>query len=504
VVPLLQALLLALLAAHPGAGDEELERARKLLADTKEESCWDGTDLCVAENSVPAVELLLDVLRQEADRGLPIAHYRDVVWGGLVRVTGREARERVRTELEKNKKDPLVRQWCAECLGEFGDPESAMRLVPALDDRDLGVRRASARALGKLRFSSPTERVTQALKNLAATVLDKKTGDKDPILRANAIESVARLYPEDFRATLMKGLADKDAGVRCALLGAAAELYPEQGEELAAAALADPDWRPRLQAVDVLGEVKATSALRRLIDALGDARPVVVARAARHLQELTGEKHTKKEAWEFWWKEKGDGFDFSRGRRKEARTADETVAGSFNGILFESDHVAFLIDVSQRMAQPLVSQQCSRAEAAVKELEATLTRLQGQLNFSLYTYANGVTPFSKKGPVELTPKVQEKALEFVRDEPLLGSKDIWGALEVVLEDPDVDTVFLLSSGEPDIGLYVHWNRVTWHLRELNRFHKLVVHAIAYDKEEGYRDQLRKIAEATGGEFKGFE
>lgn len=198
------------------------------------------------------------------------------------------------------------------------------------------------------------------------------------------------------------------------------------------------------------------------------------------------------------------GFDFSRGRKPEARTADETVAGSFNGILFESDHVAFLIDVSQRMDQALVSQQCSRAEAAVKELEATLTRLQGKLDFSLYTYANGVTSFSKKGPVELTPKVQEKALEFVRDEPLVGSKDIWGALEVVLADPGIDTVFLLSSGEPDIGLYVHWPRVTWHLRELNRFHKLVVHAIAYDKEQGYRDQLRKIAEATGGEFKGFE
>jgi hypothetical protein len=58
-----------------------------------------------------------------------------------------------------------------------------------------------------------------------------------------------------------------------------------------------------------------------------------------------------------------------------------------------------------------------------------------------------------------------------------------------------------SSGEPDIGEYVHWNRVTWHLRELNRFQKVVVHTIAYSNSEWYRDQLSKIAEIAGGEFK---
>jgi hypothetical protein len=63
---------------------------------------------------------------------------------------------------------------------------------------------------------------------------------------------------------------------------------------------------------------------------------------------------------------------------------------------------------------------------------------------------------------------------------------------------------MLSSGEPDIGEYVHWNRVTWYLKELDRFHKVVVHTIAYSNSPWYRDQLAKIAEVTGGEFKGSE
>jgi hypothetical protein len=43
-----------------------------------------------------------------------------------------------------------------------------------------------------------------------------------------------------------------------------------------------------------------------------------------------------------------------------------------------------------------------------------------------------------------------------------------------------------------------------HLKDHNRFHKLVIHTIAYSDNKWYRDQLEKIAEATGGEFTWFD
>ena len=73
-------------------------------------------------------------------------------------------------------------------------------------------------------------------------------------------------------------------------------------------------------------------------------------------------------------------------------------------------------------------------------------------------------------------------------------------LEMVVGDPRIDTVYLLSSGEPEVGLYVHWNRVTEHLRKLNRFHKVKVHTVVWSDRKWYRDQLQKIAECTGGRF----
>jgi len=494
--PLLHATLLLFLTGFPRGGDE-LEHARQLLNANEEKDCRDGTELCVKRNDLAAAELLLDVLRQEADRGLPVSHYRDVCWDGLLRLADHAARQRVETELLKNKKDPLVRQWCAELLGEYGLSEFAGSLIVSLDDRDLGVQRAGARALGKLRGLHDD----LAVWAVACQALTREVKDKDPMLRAFAIEGLARLEAGDGLGTLAAGLADKDAGVRCMLLGVAGELDLEHAEAFAAAALKDADWRPRMQAVDVLGDIKSPSALRHLIDAVGDARPAVTARAVRHLQELTGLKHTKKEAWEQWWQESGAGFDFSKGRRKEARTADSTVAATFNGITFESDHTAFLIDASATMDKTLTSESSTKTAAAWKELDETLTRLQGRLSFSLFTYCDEVTPFAKKGPTELTPKSQEKALAFVDEQGTRGSKNIWLALETVLADPSIDTVFLLSSGEPEVGEYVHWNRVTWHLKELNRFRKVVVHAVAYSDSQWYRDQIEHIAEATGGEFR---
>jgi hypothetical protein len=413
---------------------------------------------------------------------------------------GADARARVAQELEKNKKSERVRQWCAECLGEYGDPVFLDGLVHALGDKDLEVRRAAARALGKLRLDEG-EGKGAARAASAVEALVKLHKDKDPILRANALEASACVDPVKQKAALLLGLKDKDAGVRCALLGAAGALFPDEAEALAVAALADTDWRPRMQAVELLSELRR----RRdphLIGALGDAsggRRAPAQPAGPH----TGLKHGQEGRLEAWWEANGGASIPPRRRRGRAATTIQDL-GAFNGIRLESDHVAFLIDKSQTMGADLTSQQCTKEKAARDELEATLSRLQGHLTFSLFTYANQVTPFDKKGAVELDPKSREKALAFVDHERLGGSKDVWLALETVLADPDVDTVFLLSSSEPEVGLYVHWNRVTWHLAELNRFHKLVVHSIAYSDKAGYREQLKKIAEVTGGEFKYFE
>ncbi|TDJ69083.1 MAG: hypothetical protein E2O39_12280 [Planctomycetota bacterium] len=132
----------------------------------------------------------------------------------------------------------------------------------------------------------------------------------------------------------------------------------------------------------------------------------------------------------------------------------------------------------------------------------TCSRTGPKLTFNVYIYNEDMEAFSKK-PVELHKKTRKKALAFVKGTKLSGNKDLWACLEAVLDDPDIDTVYMLTSGEPDVGLYVHGNRISENLADINRFQNVVVHAVAYSKE-GYWRHIRAIAEATGGQFEGFQ
>ena len=483
----------SLARVQSGATSQEarLAEAKKLLWENEELSCRKGAGICVELDSPESVELLLEVLRTEADRGLAAAHYRDVVWGALLEIQDLYARRVVEKELKENKKSAWVRQWCAEVLGLYGSADYGLSLDAALKDKDDAVRAAAARALGRIRYPH------------AQKGLEKQARAKDPILRANVIEALALCDPEANRGAYLKGLQDKDGGVRCALLGAAPAAYPEEVEALSAAALEDEDWRPRMQAVDNLAEVRTKTAVDALLGALEDGRPAVGARAIQSLQLLTHQKHTRPDQWVRWWTDNRDTFEFPEGRTDLVKGDANDTVSVFNGIRLESDHVAFLMDKSQAMNERLKSRQMTKDEAAHQELTQVLEGLEGRLTFNVFCYSMQVRPFEEEA-VALTKPSSKKALAFHEKAPISGRKDIWAVLTAVLDDPQLDTAYLLSSGEPDVGTYVHWNRVTYQLKELNRFHKVVFHSIAYSDNQWYRDQLEKIAEATGGEFEWFD
>ena len=486
-------LLLAFLAwAAPATAQGDLERARVKFSESPEASCNEAAAICVRLNNVASVELMLEVLRSMDDRGgfLPQGHYRDIAWGALGQITDPYARKRVETEILAHKSNAWTRQWCAELLGIYGDRDLAGTLLKALGDKDIGVRRAAALSLGKCKYTAATK------------ALLAEASDRDEILRTNALDALMRIDPAANRALLLRSLKDKDGGVRCALLAVVAQTLPQDAEAVSAVALDDTDWRPRAQAVDNLGAIRTKTAVDGLIRALADGRPTVGARAQQRLLLLTGQKHRSRPTWEAWWRDNRETFSFPEGPVEVKAGPGATVA--YHGIDLSSDHAAFLIDVSDEMAEPLKSESKSKREAALAELGKVLEKLEGRLTFNVFCYAEKTEVFEEEGAVELSPRSRKKAVEFV-DKATRGlQKDIWRALSLMLEDPNLDTAFLLSSGEPDMGTYVHWNRVTWHLADLNRFRKVTIHTVAYTDSNWYREQLEKIAEVTGGESRSFE
>lgn len=481
---------------------EALSDAREQLRHRQEQPRQSAAATCLAFDSERSIEVLIDVLNEDNP------HTRDIVWDVLPQFKNPEARKRVERELRQNKKNADVRQWCAELLGLYGDASLAPALEKALADKEIGVQRAAARSLGRLKHGPAAAKLEPFAKTAG------KEG-ADIYLRANAIEALARIDAAKYEPLYEQGLADPDGGVRCALLGALPAIYPDRAEAASAAALEDRDWRSRLQAVENLGAIRSKGAVDALVRAAGDERPAVRERANTALRKLTGEKWTLRAQWEGWWTPNREAFEFPDPEKKKkdgeaaakpdepkaaaAETADPKKYASYNGITVQSDHVAFLIDKSEDMEQTLKIGSRVKADVALEELDATLAKLEPGLLFNVFTYAAEPTPYRKQ-PIELDDASRKAALAFVKKTEHEGKKNIWLALTTVVEDPTLDTLFLLSSGEPEIGRYVHWNRVTEHLKELNRFHKVVIHTVAYSDSQWNRDQLQKISEATGGQF----
>jgi hypothetical protein len=419
------------------APDPELAEARSKYERTEEGECKEATEICVRKNNVAAVELMLTVLRLDADRPgfLASAHYRDVVWGWTRYASPIPTRANAsRQRCARRRRATGCGNGAPSCSASTTRSSSATAWSSCSTTRTWRSARAAAKSLGQVK-------ATAALKPLLACA-----GDKDEILRENAVEALARIEPATQKALFVKALKDKDGGVRCALLGAAPQIYRDDVEAWSVATFADKDWRPRMQAADNLGTIPTKGAVDALIKALADGRPAVAARAMRRLQELTGQKHTRKETWEAWWAANRETFSFPSGSAKSAPSGETTVA--YHGIELTSDHVAFLIDKSAHMGDSLTSKSKSKEAAALEELGNVLAKLQGRLTFNVFAYNQQVMAFESKGPVDLTAKSREKALQFVERTPAAGSKDIWKLLETVVSDPELDTAYLLSSGEP--------------------------------------------------------
>lgn len=479
----LSILLLTLAAGTAPAGEvnkDELKRARRLLVGPAEKLVREGANICLKQDNVPAMEVLLDVFNR------PQPHYRDMVWDAIVRFKDPYARARVAKELRTNKKNPRVRQWCAQALGVYGDADHVGSLVKVLPARESYVRAAAVEALGHLKAASVWAKV------------ERLTRDKSGEVRAAAAVALARIDREKGRGALWGVMDDDLARVRCATLGALPALYPDLAEETAVAALSDADWRPRIQAVQNLRAIETKTAVDALVRATADVRPVVANEAMGRLRELSGKKFTLPEQWKLWWAEAREAFEFPEGDEQKPVERESKTKASFGGLPVDSDHVAFVIDKSRTM-NDTTSQGRKKDDLAREELEQTLRSVSGDFVFNVFTYGGELRGMSKE-PVRLDEKTRDEALSFVDGIEPKGTKAIWEILEMVVSDPRIDTVYLLSSGEPEVGLYVHWNRVTDHLSRLNRFQKVTVHTVVWSERKWYRDQLQKIAECTGGRF----
>ena len=198
-------------------------------------------------------------------------------------------------------------------------PELAPLLMPALTDRDAGVRRSVAEAMyGEgariaLRDRDPHVRAIACARIGRQKPLLVAMRDDSPIVREAALRALGRIGDADAGKAVLRMRTDQDARVRRAVIGTMLRVpIAERGAELYRFAVEDGAAPVRAAAAASLGLLEDNSVPPRAIADLRHEDRKVRLRALAVLHVLSdarfGYQASKPEAgataWEAWWKSK--------------------------------------------------------------------------------------------------------------------------------------------------------------------------------------------------------
>ncbi|QDU69747.1 VWA domain-containing protein [Engelhardtia mirabilis] len=311
---------------------------------------------------------------------------------------------------------------------------------------------------------------------------------------------------------------DESPEVRGAALEALLRRDPEGNRDLLESALVSSDWSLARIALATLEERRQVADVGLLVDVL----PQLSGRGLREtvglLWRLTGEDfRLRTEIWRKWWDDnradltvldERDSILLEAEARHRADTAD--TAATFFGVRVDTARVIFVIDTSGSMAEPTswaadnpVSGSDNRGygdgrrmDIAKIELKRCLERLEPGSLFNIVSFSDVVRPWSKDLLRGQKAGV-DKAFRYVDRLEANGGTNIYGAMKTAFEDVDVDTIFLLSDGEPSAGEIRDPGRIRQEIQRWNDQRRIRIHCIAVG---GQLELLRNLAADSGGEY----
>jgi predicted protein tyrosine phosphatase len=86
----------------------------------------------------------------------------------------------------------------------------------------------------------------------------------------------------------------------------------------------------------------------------------------------------------------------------------------------------------------------------------------------------------------------------VRRFDMVGSTNIFDALEKAFTDQDVDTIYLLTDGEPSAGRIKDVESILDEIRRWNRTRQIVIHCIAIGIDSNL---CKRLAAENGGSYR---
>ena len=135
--------------------------------------------------------------------------------------------------------------------------------------------------------------------------------------------------------------------------------------------------------------------------------------------------------------------------------------------------------------------------AAKEQLRLVISALPKTHRVNLIPFETSVTQVWRELKT-LNNGNRNELLERLAKIKLAGGTNTFGALMHAMEDPEVDTIYLLTDGVPSSGELVDPEEILEVIMRENRIRQIVIHCISI----GLKSTLLKdLANLTGGQYK---
>jgi HEAT repeat protein len=480
------ALALALAAV---AADERLERLAADVRGRDERVRRKAVQELAAYDTAGAWELVIEALDD------PNSQVADEAQLQVARIDDPPSLELLLGKEGLQSKDEWVRARVVEGIGRMQEPPGASLVAKSLSDKDALVRRTAAWTLERLAAAgkAPLDdaKLVQTVSRRAAKGADLEEqaamvvawGALAPAQRTTLCSDFARRKepPLAVAAYLVARALDVDTALAST---AGAHERESLSVRIAAAELlaAKPAKRTAGAIVELLEREQEATGRQRMLDLLRG-----LAGESRGLQPR---------AWRAWVDSLPDDWAGGAGAAPVEDGGDEPRTVAFAGLTIRSPRVAFLIDLSGSVWE-LGKQGRTKKQVIDEELRKALLALPEETRFNVIPYTATPRPWQER-IVAAEAKNVEDALEFFVECKDNGTGNFWDALLLALEDPDVDTVVVLTDGAPTGGRRWNLELMKELFAERNRFRRVVLEAILANARPPLKKPWIEMCASSGG------
>ncbi len=413
-------------------------------------------------------------------------------------------------------KQPQQQVEALRRLRDFPYPDAAKLVLPRLRDTDSGVARTAYQTL--LTYRDQPEIAPLLLNTLrkeGVSQVDSGYLALFTVLASSSLpqssESLLRTFDETAGAhpsrwtrltTMLAGLATEGGEPALAALQVFRQSQPFQ-----------LDFGFRRATVQAAIALRTTESVSRLIAWLefldGEARGDVI----RYLTVLAGKDHgLDVKAWQSWWKEKQDGFEFPAVAAIVSADAPLTVEGQtpllaesdsdkiawgktqFYGLPVYARRVVFLIDSSSSMLD------ANRMVNAKTQLLTAVNELDEAYLFNIVTFNQTVGSWQRQ-LIQATESSKKLAARYAASIPAQSATATYDGLEAALAHPNLEAIYLVTDGAPTAGKVINPDAIIRAVTEANRTRRVSLYVIGIQPDPQFESFLKTLAEQNFGTYR---